>query len=139
MREIFFNVNPKGKGRPRFSNTGKFVQTYTDPQTRAYEDDIRKQYLAEAVNKGWEPLQGPLSIEISFRMPIPKSASKKLRQDMIQLSVYHVKKPDIDNLTKSVLDALNGAAWEDDKQICEMVVRRIYAERPGIKMKIMEV
>jgi crossover junction endodeoxyribonuclease RusA len=32
---------------------------------------------------------------------------------------------DIDNYVKSILDALNGVAWEDDKQIIELTVKKL--------------
>ena len=31
---------------------------------------------------------------------------------------------DVDNYTKTIFDALNGIAWEDDKQIYDMVVHK---------------
>jgi Holliday junction resolvase RusA-like endonuclease len=33
-------------------------------------------------------------------------------------SIWHVKKPDRDNLDKAVLDALTGIFWHDDCQVC---------------------
>ena len=34
----------KGKGRPRFSNLGKFVNTYTPADTASYENLIKLQF-----------------------------------------------------------------------------------------------
>ncbi len=36
---------------------------------------------------------------------------------------------DVDNYAKSILDGLNGVAWEDDKQVVELHIYR-HTERP---------
>ena len=45
-----------------------------------------------------------------------------------------MKRPDLDNLIKSVLDALNGVAYKDDCQIVTMLSRKNYAEAPYVKV-----
>ena len=35
------------------------------------------------------------------------------------------KKPDVDNIAKNVLDALNGLAWSDDSQITSLSVKKM--------------
>jgi Holliday junction resolvase RusA-like endonuclease len=49
---------------------------------------------------------------LAFYFERPKSHTKKQRQ-----SDWHTGKADIDNLQKLVFDALNGIAYDDDKQI----------------------
>ena len=36
------------------------------------------------------------------------------------------KKPDVDNIAKVVLDALNGLVYTDDKQVTDLRVRKRY-------------
>ena len=71
-------------------------------------------------------------------MPIPKSASKKAKIAMESGVTAHIKKPDIDNMAKTVLDALNGLAYVDDSQIYSLTLYKTYSERPGIYLKITE-
>lgn len=40
------------------------------------------------------------------------------------------RKPDIDNLVKFVMDALNGAYWKDDGQICRLIASRKFTPDP---------
>lgn len=49
---------------------------------------------------------------------------------MIDGKIYPLVKPDIDNCIKSIMDALNGVAYKDDKQV--VLVRSIkrYGEHP---------
>ena len=39
------------------------------------------------------------------------------------------RKPDADNVAKSVLDALNGVAWLDDAQVTHLSVRKLERRR----------
>jgi Holliday junction resolvase RusA-like endonuclease len=37
-----------------------------------------------------------------------------------------ITKPDVDNLAKAILDALNGVAYEDDSQVYSLEVQKWY-------------
>lgn len=43
-----------------------------------------------------------------------------------------LKKPDIDNVCKIILDALNGIAYHDDKQVVDLGIRKFYNDTPGV-------
>lgn len=132
---ISFEVNgePKGKGRPRFARMGNFVRTYTDNKTITAESSIREAF--KSIHGKLSPIDGKsVSIDIECHMPIPKSLSNKKREALI--STEHMKKPDIDNLCKSVLDALNGEAYIDDSLISELICRKIYSLHPKTMVKI---
>ena len=48
--------------------------------------------------------------------------------------------PDIDNVLKAVMDALNGVAYEDDKQVVEVICRKWYSQSTGfLKISVREV
>ena len=51
------------------------------------------------------------------------------------------KTPDIDNLLKTVLDGLNGVAFRDDAQVCEVVASKRYAPaaRTWVRLEVIEV
>jgi Holliday junction resolvase RusA-like endonuclease len=71
-------------------------------------------------------------------MPIPKSASKKAKTAMKNRETAHIKKPDLDNMAKSVLDALNGLAYIDDSQIYSLTLFKTYSEQPRTELFIEE-
>ena len=52
--------------------------------------------------------------------------------------IKHIKKPDLDNMAKAVLDALNGLAYIDDSQIYSLTLYKTYSEQPGTYLKITE-
>lgn len=60
-----------------------------------------------------EPLEGPVSVVLTFRLPAPQA-------DAFATPAWHVKRPDTDNLTKAVLDAISGVAFKDDSQVCSL-------------------
>lgn len=127
---------PKGKGRPRFARMGNFVKTYTDQKTQIAEGDIKLAYL-NTKDRPQEPISNQISLSVSFFMPIPASLSAK-KQSALNGS-YHSKKPDIDNLLKAVLDALNGVAFRDDSLICSVVCFKVYNTVPKTVVTITEV
>ena len=43
---------------------------------------------------------------------------------MLNGELLPAKKPDIDNIVKAVLDALNEVAYRDDTQVVELQVRK---------------
>lgn len=136
--QVRFSVpgEPKGKGRPRFSNAGKYVKTYTPHDTVVYENLVRLSYT-QAHPK--VKLTGALRAEIRAYFPIPASVSKKKREAMIAGKVRYTKKIDADNLAKAVLDALNNVAYDDDKQIVELFVSKDYSEEPQVIVVLTEI
>ena len=120
---------PQGKGRPRFSTRGGFVKTYTPEKTASYENFVKLCYLNKY--KG-QKLDGEIVAEIIAYFPIPKSFSKKKRAEAIQGKIKPTKKPDTDNIAKTILDSLNGIAFEDDKQVVALLVKKLYGEEPKV-------
>ena len=138
MMQICFEVPgpPRGKGRPRFARRGNFVKTYTDAATASYEDQIRF-YALQAMGSS-EPLKTALEAFIYIRLPVPKSYPKKRAEACLSGSEWPCKKPDWDNVAKSVCDAMNGIVCVDDSQIVECHVRKVYAETAGVDVLIKE-
>ncbi|MFL8231041.1 RusA family crossover junction endodeoxyribonuclease, partial [Clostridioides difficile] len=49
------------------------------------------------------------------------------------------KKPDLDNIIKSVADSLNGIAYKDDSQIVEVVSKKYYSDRPRVEVELEDI
>lgn len=126
---IYFTIPgpPVGKGRHRTTKGG---WNYTPHKTVAYEELVERCFLT-AIGQGFVPLQGALRIKIFAGYPIPKSTSKKRRAAMLAGTELPTKKPDWDNIGKIICDALNGVAYEDDKQVTESQMRKRYIDGPG--------
>lgn len=106
MTEFSFSVEgePVAKRRPRFTvrtkrNGGQYVHTYTDEITAAGELAVLRTF--QSAYPGHVALAGRISVMLAFYEG-PRQVEKR---------------QDLDNLIKLVLDALNGVAWVDDRQI----------------------
>jgi Holliday junction resolvase RusA-like endonuclease len=130
-----FDITPVPQGRPRFVKRGNFVQTY-DPKT---SKEFKEKLKGLAKKYHMSPSERALEVSIVFYMGIPKSYSKKFREDALRKRELHVKKPDVDNLAKGTLDALTGVLWKDDSQIVKLIIEKVYGEIPRIEMEVHEI
>ena len=55
------------------------------------------------------------------------------------LNTGYTHRPDVDNLTKAVLDALNGLAYKDDAQVCSLNFDKYYGKEAKVIIEIEEV
>lgn len=110
------------KGRPRFRRRG---HAYTPKKTKLYEKQVKEYLIAQ----GAKPSDKPLEVWIYvYKQPL-KSWSKKLIARATRGLVLADKKPDVDNYTKSVLDASNKLLFNDDKQVVSLHVIKAYAPK----------
>lgn len=122
---------PVGKGRPRFSR--RSGRAYTPEKTRGYE--LNLSYAAAQVMGDRPLLEGALEVVVSASFPIPQSFSKAKRLDALSGALRPAKKPDPDNLLKT-LDALNGVVWHDDAQCVDVSIKKFYADRPCFEVQV---
>ena len=126
---------PNGKGRPRFSKTTG--RTYTPKQTVTYENLVKTEYKLQCSDIKFSD-HAMLDVRVIAYYAIPKSASKKNRQAMLDHKIRPTKKPDFDNIGKVICDALNNIAYRDDAQIVDAQVRKFYSDRPRVVVCIQE-
>lgn len=124
----------KGKGRPRVNMYTS--QVYTPTDTKDYENLI-KQYFKMKYPR-YVPFENRVHVEIKAYFKILKSTTKKNRELINEGLLSPTKKPDIDNIVKIVLDALNKIAFKDDNQITKLDVEKLYGEEEKIIVKIEE-
>ena len=128
-----FEIPTEGvpKGRPRFSNFGGFVRTYTDKKTRDFETTVA--YLAkEAMQKAGFPRaeSGVIRLWLKFYFPPLKSWTKAQRLRLAQcVELPKTTTPDVDNLGKAVCDALNGIVYRDDAMVASLSIEKLFADR----------
>lgn len=113
---------------------------YTPSTTTQWEQEIGAQVgivlarlRAKGALKGIEmPLSGRVILNLRFNLPKPKSAPKKLR--------FQKKKPDLDNLDKSLIDALSSIDLiKDDNIVTDISTCKRFAtdEHPmGVEVEL---
>lgn len=130
---------PRGKGRHRSRivsrGTTPFMQSYADPETAKYETQLR--YVAAQEMAGALPSAEPLAVAVTVVLPIAPSWTKKkqaaARAGMIRPTTKN--SGDADNYLK-ILDGLNGIVWQDDAQVVEAKVSKIFGEAPKLRIEI---
>ncbi|MFT4146411.1 MAG: RusA family crossover junction endodeoxyribonuclease [Mobilitalea sp.] len=122
---------PQGKARARTTKYG----SYTPEKTVLYENYIKLCYQNESSYISAKPLY----VYIYAFLQIPKNTPKKYIKDMEIGNIRPIKKPDIDNIAKVILDALNGIAYKDDTQVIGLTVAKMYARNPFVEVTIQEV
>ena len=103
---------PVPKARARTVRKGGRTWSFTPKKVAVWEKVVG----AEAGKHFEKPLDGPLSIELTFYMRRPKSRRRE---------TWVATTPDLDNLEKAVLDGLSGVVYTDDK----LVVRKSSVKR----------
>lgn len=137
MKVLFIvDGKPKGKGRPRFSRMGGFVRTYTPKETLDYEDKIKMAYQKK-YGKNAIFVDKPIRVTIDAHFKIPQNTSKKKTLEL-EGKPYD-KRPDVDNIGKVVLDALNGVAFHDDNQVTSIQINKWYARTNSTECVVVEI
>ena len=107
------NVEPTPAQSTRFTRTGR---SYTPSNVTAYKKLVAE-YGRAAVPDDWDK---GLHYAVDYEFFV---------------STHHRK--DVDNLSKPVSDALNGIFWEDDAQVFELLVTKVYSPGcPGLRATI---
>ena len=126
---------PKGKARARTVVQGGRVHSYTPAGTANYERKVAAACLSACKGRQM-PSEAPLKFSARIYMPIPKSANKGLRERLASGRVFHTRKPDIDNVLKSLTDGCCGIAYRDDNQIAAVYAVKRYSDCPRVEVEI---
>ena len=127
---------PQGKGRPRYTVRGGHAVAYTPESTRTYEAQIRQAW-AEQDGRDFGP--AALAMVLTAYYPVPSKARKAEREAMLSGQVPVTDKPDLDNVLKAVMDALNSTAYQDDRQVTHINAARVYSEDPRIEIDLIPI
>lgn len=81
------------------------------------------------------PLDGAFLVTVHFALRRPKgdcrpTASGQPYALRKSAPVHHLKKPDLDKLTRAALDPLTGLLWRDDSQVIALHPTKSYARSP---------
>ena len=136
MREFKIPGKAQAKQRPRMGRSGI---VYTPKETLVYENYVKMCYSDYAKQFGWLPYENQVSAEIEGLVAVAKSDSKTKKKAKIEGMIRPAVKPDCDNLAKSILDSLNGLAYQDDKQVVELSIKKYYAENAEVRVRLTEV
>ena len=113
---MIYPITPVAK--PRQTRADRWRQRPSVMKYRAFADECRL--------RGVELREG--GDQITFYLPMPRSWSKRDRAAME--GQPHRQRPDLDNLTKALLDAV----YPEDCRVWELRVRKIWAADGAIEI-----
>lgn len=132
-------AEPIAQGRPRLSSRGGFARAYDPPKSRSWKalvaDFAEKAMKEQGLTK---PMEGPLMVKIRFGFPLPKSQYRKNPKPMM----WHMKRPDLDNLYKGVIDAMEGIVYLRDSEIVKVIMDKVIVpqgDSPYVNLAVMTV
>jgi len=114
------------KGRHRAVVQGGYARIYTPGSTAKYEQYIK---MVAAEHAPPKLLTGALVITLHINLQRPASLPNKI--------THCIKRPDVDNSIKSILDALESVIYKNDSQIVELHAYKRYGT-PSVKIEIEE-
>lgn len=132
LMSLFLPGNPVPKARARVAKG----HAYTPATTKAYETAVKLGFKVAMAREGWQPIIGPVWINLLFTLPVPASWNKTKRHDALSGRIAPTSKPDLTNLAKACEDALNGIAYADDSAIVHLQVSKRYGREPGVTIQV---
>lgn len=117
-RTFFVPGTPAPQGSKRYvgQHGGRAVLVESSKKVKPWRHTV-----SQVANMFYtNPIDGPVYIGIQFIMPRPKSLPKRI--------THMVKKPDLDKLIRSTLDALSGIAFTDDNRVTRITATKQYAK-----------
>lgn len=129
---ITFSVQgePVPQPRPRVSTRGGFARAYV-PKTHAVHA-YRKAVAAAARGAGVTQTGEPLNVVIDAVFARPRS---HMRKSGVKPDAPRLPRPDVDNLAKAVLDALQEVIG-DDTSVARLVVEKSYGTEARTTVRI---
>jgi crossover junction endodeoxyribonuclease RusA len=121
---------------------GRNVIEMADARLRAWRQDVAT--TAKQAMEGRTPYREPVDVRLMFFLPRPQGHFgtgrniEKLKPSAPLAPAVH---PDLDKLTRAMLDAMTGIVFLDDKQVVAMTLSKLYAEgqfNPGVMASVMQ-
>ena len=132
--DLCFFVEGPARAKQSF-RYGRNGHSFQSARVKGWQADVGwaaqqaiRQPVNHLANLGRFPLHGTIAVELIFFLEPAKSSGKTRRIDL-------------DNLSKGVLDGLNGIVWDDDQQIVDLHIRKVTDgpnDRPGVNVMIKE-
>lgn len=119
------------KARAKFNRYGGTYGKAFERQVK-YERDIKRSLLKQDVQQ----VDGALFLMVNIYKPYLKNWTKKEVAKADRGEMLAVRRPDVDNYVKSVVDGAEGFIYKDDSSIVSMVAQKGYASDPYVEIGV---
>lgn len=127
---FFIPGDAVAKQRPRVVRRGGTPIAFTPAKTTNYEALVRM--AAHKAMEGRPPFDAPLDLVIIIQLSVPESWSKRRKAQALSGMVRPSRKPDWDNVAKSICDGMDGVCFVNDSRIVDAKVQKFYDKAPGV-------
>lgn len=143
--DVFGTPAPQGSKRGFYNQrTARVQMVESSNKVKPWRQDVKTAALAaiSAQPTRWEPYVDDVILEVTFYLPRPAGhygTGRNAQQLKDSSPRRPSKKPDLDKLLRSSLDALGEAGvWRDDSQVVAILARKHYADQrpPGAHFQI---
>ena len=137
MISIWIPGKPMAKQSVKFARIGNHVRAYQPTKVTNYQAYLKMTIANYMVAHKLRLIERgiPVCLEIIAYWEYPKSFSKKKRES----TIWKVTRPDTDNISKPIKDAMNGIVYHDDSQVVYEKIQKLYSEETGIMIIIKEI
>lgn len=139
--EIEGSLMVPGKPVPQKRHRSTFKSGRIRNYDPSYKDKKRFKAIVYKLSPKMLP-KGGINVSVTFYMSRPKSHHRTGKYSHLLKSnapKVHVSKPDIDNLSKFIMDALQGILWEDDCHIVSLEARKEYSSNPRTEIEYWQI
>jgi len=118
-----FRVFVPGHAAPQGSkrHVGHGVMVESSTRLKPWRSDVQSRLM----DADGQPLvkfdSSPVKLSLEFVLKRPVSTPKRATPQA-------AKKPDLDKLTRMIMDSLTGIVWEDDSQVVSVKAEKVYAK-----------
>lgn len=127
---------PQPKQRARAVRTKNGMRHYTPKQTESYEGKVA--WIAVQHVQGRQPSPKPFSLRVVIWVEIPASWPQWKRQAAERGEIAATTQLDGDNVAKSIMDALNGVIYKDDRQVTSLQVDKFFGDYWSTRVELIE-
>lgn len=125
MRQFTLPLDPVPQGRPRVVRRGRHYGVKDPEASRRFKRELA---LLAGPHR-LDPLpQGPLLLIVTFHCKAPQRSKDG--------PIFKGTRPDVDNLAKAVMDALQGILWRDDAQVAQLLATKRWARQGSIEVSL---
>jgi Holliday junction resolvase RusA-like endonuclease len=116
--QVFVPGTPQPQGSKQgFIRGNRVVLVEANKKLKPWRALVKE--ALEAANVTCQPIPAPVTLEVIFFMPKPKSVKRE----------YPSVKPDLDKMIRSINDsATDAGVLQDDSQVIEIVAHKVYAD-----------
>lgn len=145
MTQLRFSI--EGKAKAKQSTTQGKCGNYTQSDIVEYANWVKLNFRMAYPKHDYNIFEGkPLQIIVDEYREVPKTKPKWCKEKNYETFknkaladvIRPIVKPDTDNVSKNIKDALNKLAYPDDSQVVTEIIRKWYANKSMVRVTITE-